>query len=219
MGEVKATKVVTDKVRLSYVHLFTPQARNAGEDPKYSCTVLIPKSDTATKARIDAAIEAAKQEGMQNKFGGVVPPILPTPVHDGDGPRPSDGLPYGEECKGHWVINVSSKQAPQVVDVNRNPILDQSEIYSGIYGRVSMNFYAYNNNKKGIGCGLNNVQKLADGEPLGGRSSAEEDFGPAPGAMAPATPAYQPQPVQQPMGQPQAPAFDPITGMPLTPGV
>ena len=219
MSEVKPTKVVTGKARLSYVHLFTPYAHNPGQEPKYSCTILIPKTDTATKARIDAAIEAAKQEGTQNKFGGVLPPVLPTPVHDGDGTRPSDGMPFGEECKGHWVFTASSKQAPQVVDAGVNPILDQTEVYSGMYARVSVNFFAYNSNgRKGIGCGLNNVQKLADGEPLGGRSTAAEDFGPvqdtAPiyGAAQPATPNYQ-QPGQQ------MPAVDPLTGMPLTPGM
>ena len=220
MSEVKPTKVVTGKARLSYVHLFTPYAHNPGQEPKYSCTILIPKTDTATKARIDAAIEAAKQEGAQSKFGGVLPPVLPTPVHDGDGTRPSDGMPFGEECKGHWVFTASSKQAPQVVDAGVNPILDQTEVYSGMYARVSVNFFAYNSNgRKGIGCGLNNVQKLADGEPLGGRSTAAEDFAPvqdtAPiyGAAQPAAPNY------QQTGQPQMPAVDPLTGMPLTPGM
>lgn len=204
MSEVKPTKVVTDKVRLSYVHLFTPYAHQPGQDTKYSCTILVPKTDVATKANIDAAIEAAKQEGVQSKFSGVLPPVLPTPIYDGDGTRPSDGMPFGKECKGHWVFTASSKQAPQVVDANVNPILDQTEVYSGMYARVSVNFFAYNSNgRKGIGCGLNNVQKLADGEPLGGRTTAAEDFGPASG-VAPA-PGYQ---------QPTQSAYDPGTNMP-----
>ena len=118
------------------------------------------------------------------------------------------------------MFTASSKQAPQVVDAGVNPILDQTEVYSGMYARVSVNFFAYNSNgRKGIGCGLNNVQKLADGEPLGGRSTAAEDFGPvqdtAPvyGAAQPAAPNY------QQTGQPQMPAVDPLTGMPLTPGM
>ncbi|MCQ4638655.1 DUF2815 family protein, partial [Anaerovorax odorimutans] len=203
-------------------------AHNSGQEPKYSCTILVPKTDTATKARIDAAIEAAKQDGAQSKFGGTVPPILAIPVHDGDGTRPSDGMPFGEECKGHWVFTASSKQAPQIVDAGVNPIIDQTEVYSGMYARVSVNFFAYNSNgRKGIGCGLNNVQKLADGEPLGGRTTAAEDFGAPSGAMAPATPTYgaaqtwttQQAAAQQPNAGQPAPAFDPITGMPLTPGV
>lgn len=216
----RPTRVVTDKVRLSYVHLFQAYAHQQGQDPKYSCTVLVPKTDTATKARIDAAVEAAKQEGAASKWGGQIPPVVPVPVYDGDGVRPSDGQPFGDECKGHWVFTASSKQAPQVVDQAINPIIDQSEVYSGMYARVSVNFFAYNSNgRKGIGCGLNNVQKIADGEPLGGRTTAAEDFGGAgQGAAAPATGAPQmnqaaySQATQAAFGMP---AIDPITGMPV----
>lgn len=208
----KPTRVVTDKVRLSYVHLFQPYAHQQGQDPKYSCTVLVPKTDTATKARIDAAIEAAKQEGASSKWGGQIPPVVPVPVYDGDGVRPSDGQPFGDECKGHWVFTASSKQAPQVVDQAINPIIDQSEVYSGMYARVSVNFFAYNSNgRKGIGCGLNNVQKLADGEVLGGRTTAAEDFGGA--GMGAAMPVAGAPQMNQPGVQP---AVDPITGMPIT---
>lgn len=220
----KPTQVVTDKVRLSYVHLFTPYAHQAGQDAKYSCTVLVPKTDTATKARIDAAIEAAKQDGAQSKWGGQIPPVVPVPVYDGDGARPSDGQPFGDECKGCWVFTASSKQAPQIVDGALNPVIDQTEIYSGIYARVSINFFAYNSNgRKGIGCGLNNVQKLSDGEPLGGRTTAAEDFAPvqqtapnfgvAQSAGQPVMPAYA-QMTQSDFGT--MPAVDPITGMPIT---
>ena len=213
------TKVVTGKVRLSYTHLFSPYAHNNGGEAKYSTTVLVPKSDLETKTRIDSAIEAAKQAG-KDKWNGVVPPILAVPVYDGDGVRPSDGMPFGDECKGHWVFTASSKQAPGVVDLGANPIMDQSEMYSGVYARVSVNFFPYNSNgKKGVGCGLNNVQKLTDGEPLGGRSTPEEDFG----APQPVQPQYQPptqqqyppQPVQQ--YQQQYAAIDPITGRPIQP--
>lgn len=200
MSETKPTKVITGKARLSFVHLFTPYAHQSGQEAKYSCTVLIPKSDTVTKAKIDAAMEAARQEGLAKTWGGAAPPNLPIPVYDGDGPRPN-GEPFGPECKGCWVFTAGSKQAPQVVDAGVNPILDQSEIYSGIYGRVSVNFFPYfAAGRKGIGCGLNNVQKLADGEPLGGRSTAAEDFG-APQA-APAAGTYAAAPVQQAPGTP-----------------
>lgn len=207
----RPTRVVTDKARLSYVHLFQPYAHQPGQGPKYSCTILVPKTDTATKARIDAAIEAAKQEGASTKWGGQIPPVLPIPVYDGDGVRPSDGQPFGDECKGHWVFTASSKQAPQIVDTQINPVIDQSEIYSGIYARVSVNFFAYNSNgRKGIGCGLNNVQKLADGEVLGGRTTAAEDFGGT--GMGVATPSAGAPQMNQPGVQP---AVDPITGMPI----
>lgn len=194
---MKETTMTTGKVRLSYEHLFKPYAHQPGQEAKFSVTILVPKSDVSTKQRIDAAIEAATQEGIREKWGGVKPPIVANPVYDGDGVRPN-GDPFGEECKGHWVFTASSKVAPQIVDLNLNPIIDQSQIYSGIYARVSVTFFAYNTNgKRGVGCGLNAVQKLEDGEPLGGRVSVEEAFG------APAQqPQYQ-QPVQQTYAQSQ----------------
>ena len=180
-SNMDARTVTTGEVRLSYVHLFQPYAVNPNSSPKYSVTVLVPKSDTATMARINTAVEAAKAKGKDDKWGGVIPPICPTPVHDGDGMRPSDGLPFGDECKGHFVFSVSSNpdHQPEVVDANMNPIINQSEVYSGMYGRVNLTAFAYNSNgKKGIGFSLGPVQKLRDGEPLGGgRVSAAEAFG------------------------------------------
>jgi len=174
----KDTKVVTGKVRLSYCNLFQPRAVEDGQEPKYSCTILIPKSDKATIQKIKTAIEAAKQAGISSVFGGKLPPNLKTPIHDGDGEKPNGGE-YGEECKGHYVINASSKQKPGIVDKNLNEIIDSTEVYSGCYARVSINFYAFNKSgNKGIACGLNNVQKIADGDYLGGRSRPEDDFEP-----------------------------------------
>lgn len=179
---MSATTVTTGEARLSYVHLFQPYTSNPAESkPKYSLTVLLPKSDTATMQRINAAIEAAKAKGAEEKWGGIIPPVCPSPVHDGDGTKPNDGMPYGDECKGHWVFTVgcSTDYPPQVVDAGLNPIIDQTEVYSGMFGRVNFNVYPYSNSgKKGIGFGLNSVQKLRDGDPLGGgRVSVEEAFG------------------------------------------
>lgn len=218
----RPTQIVTGKVRLSYAHLFKPYAHDPRQEPKYSVTILIPKTDMATKADIDRAIEAAKQEGMANKWGGQMPPVVKTPVHDGDGAR-QNGQPFGDECRGCWVLTASSKQAPAVVDQTIQPILDQSEVYSGMYARVSINFFAYNSSgNNGIGAGLNNVQKLADGEPLGGRTTAAEDFGaPISQPMQQQAATYA-QATQNAFGaapQHSAPAVDPITGMPITPGV
>lgn len=232
MANNNPTLVVTGKVRLSYVHLFAPYANPNGGEAKYSTTILLPKSDISTKQRIDAAIQAAIQAGIGAKWNGARPPIVATPVYDGDGARPSDGMPFGDECKGHWVFTASSKQQPQIVDLGLNPIINQTEVYSGMYARVSINFFPYNSNgKKGIGCGLGNVQKVEDGEPLGGRTTAADDFGgyapqqPAPSYIPPqpqqpAYPQYAPQP---PYGYPQAaptqpqyqPQIDPITGKPV----
>lgn len=175
-----STKVVTGKVRLSFVNLFEAKTFGDNTEPKYSVMVLIPKTDVGTVGRIKAAIDAAAQKGLSTKFGGKMPPVLKTTFKDADKDTDQDGFPLCEkwpETKGHYVINLSTRTKPQVVDANLNPILDPTEVYSGCYGRVSMNFFAYNNNgNKGISAGLNNVQKLEDGEPLGGVTTAEVDF-------------------------------------------
>lgn len=214
MGFGDITNVTTGEARLSYVHLFKPYAQQPGAEEKFSCTVLVPKTDTATKARIDAAIDAAKQRGINGKWNGVCPPIVPDPVHDGDGVRPSDGMPFGPECKGHWVFTASAKAdyPPEIVDQNGNPVINQSEIYSGIYALVNVEFFPYMfGGKKGIGCGLGPVKKIRDGEPLGGSApTAVQVFGQP--QAAPGTPAYAQQ--QAPAGNiPQN--VNPVTGLPF----
>ena len=215
------TKVLTGEVRLSYCNLTTARAPQQGGEPKYSVTMLIPKSDTATKADIDASIQAAVNEAVNKSWGGVRPPVIKDILHDGDGVRPS-GLPYGPECKGHWVLTASTKNKPQVVGIdNIRTELDPTDIYSGMFARVTVNFYGYSNSgNKGVGCGLGNVLKTRDGEPLSGGASAEADFAgigaqsvanaqvpyaPAAGAPVPYAPA-----AQAPVG-----GVDPITGLPL----
>ncbi len=216
------TMTTPGEVRLSYVNVFEPQTRPGSTDAKYGVTVLVPKSDMATKAAIDAAIEAAVTSGVTKCWSGVRPPVPSLPIHDGDGPRPSDGQPYGAECRGCWVFTASSKNAPGVVDANVQPILDPRKVYSGVWGRVNISFFPYNNNgKKGIGCGLNHVQVLRDGEPLVDRVSAEDAFGAPAAPQAPAAPAYPQAPAwgAQPMapGYTQAPAgaINPFTGQPM----
>lgn len=167
------TKVVTGmNTRLSYAHLFEPVSINGGAE-KYSVSVLIPKDDKATIEKIEKAVDAAIEEGIA-KFGGKKPNkgAIKLPLRDGDIERDD------EAYKGHYFVNANSLTAPQVVDTQLNPILDKSKVYSGCYGRVSLSFYAFNSNgNKGVACGLNNVQKVRDGEPLGGRTTAADDFG------------------------------------------
>lgn len=211
MSNTNPTTITTGQARLSYVHLFQPYSGQQGQEPKYSVTILIPKTDIATKQRIDAAINAAITAAVAGKWNGARPPQISTPVQDGDGLR-RNGEPFGQECKGHWVINASSKQQPPVCDINLNPIINQTEIYSGIYARVNINFFGFfNSGNKGIGCGLNAVQKVADGEPLGGRVSVESAFGDA---------GFAPQQYQQPQQQftppaPQQPAYTPAAPQPV----
>ena len=166
----KAIKVVTGKVRFSYAHVFTPQASQEGGTPKYSVSIIIPKSDKETVEKINKAIEQAKEENKA-VWGGTVPKGLKGGLRDGD--EEKDDPAYANS----YFINANSSQKPGVVDADLNAILDQSEFYSGCLGRASISFFAYNSNgSKGVGCGLNNVQKLEDGEKLGGASSASDDF-------------------------------------------
>lgn len=165
------TKVVTGKVRLSYLRVWEPSAIEEGQDKKYSASLIIPKSDTATIAKINAAIEAAIEAG-KGKFDGKRPAKLKLPLRDGDVDRPED-----EAYANAYFLNANAKTKPGIVDKNVNPILDQDQLYSGCYGRASVTFYAFDTKgNKGIACGLNNIQKLEDGDPLGGRSRAEDDF-------------------------------------------
>ena len=117
MYQNDAMKVLTGEVRLSYANLTTPRAAQQGGEPKYSVTLLIPKSDAATKSDIDAAIQAAANEALAKVWNGARPPMLKVPIYDGDGVRPS-GVPFGDECKGHWVMTASTKNKPQVVGID-----------------------------------------------------------------------------------------------------
>lgn len=166
------SKVITGKnTRLSYFHGWDPVSINNGPE-KYSVSVLIPKDDVETIDAINKAIDAAIEEGVV-KFGGKKPnkAAIKIPLRDGDLERDD------EAYKGHYFLNANSITAPQIVDKAVKPILDREEVYSGCYARVSLSFYAFNSNgNKGVACGLGNIQKIRDGEPLGGRTSAADDF-------------------------------------------
>lgn len=173
-NQVNPTKVVTGKVRFCYANVFEPTAMNEGDTPKYNICILIPKSDTATIDKIKKAIEAAKEAGKAKLAdkNGRIPANLKLPLRDGDEERPDD--PAFED---HYFINANSMRQPSIVDRSLNPIMSRDEFYSGCYGRASINFYAFNVSSKGIAAGLNNLQKLEDGEMLAGGSTVEEDFG------------------------------------------
>ena len=173
---VNPTKVITGpNTRWSYANVWEAKSIN-GSTPKFSVSLIIPKTDTATIEKINRAIKAAYEEGEAKLKGNgkSVPALsaIKTPLRDGDLERPDD-----EAYKNSYFINANSTTAPGIVDADRQPILDLSEVYSGVYGRASITLYAFNSNgNKGIACGLNNLQKIRDGEPLGGRSRAEDDF-------------------------------------------
>ena len=165
-----ATKVVIP-CRISFANIWEPKAINGG-DEKYSVSCLIPKSDKKTIARIQKAVEAAKEDGKTRKWNGKIPPNLKLPLRDGDIDRPDD-----ENYEDCYFLNASSKDAPQVVDRKVNPILDPMMVYSGCYCNVSVNFYAFNaHGNRGVAAGLGNIQFVKDGERLSGKASADADF-------------------------------------------
>ena len=171
------TKVITGKnTRWSFANVWEPKSIN-GSVPKYSVSLIIPKDDKETLEKIRIAIQAAYHEG-EGRLRGTsksVPALsaIKNPLRDGDVERPDD-----EAYRGSYFINANSATAPGIVDASCQPILEHCEVYSGVYGRASINFYAFNVNvNRGIAAGLNNLQKLRDGEPLGGKATAESDFG------------------------------------------
>lgn len=170
--EQLSTKVITGKVRLSYLHVWEAVAINGEGDPKFSASLIIPKSDKKTLKEIEKAVNNAKENGKASKFGGKIPATLKLPLRDGDEERPDDPV-----YAGSYFLNASAKTKPGLVDIDRKPILDQDELYSGCFGIASITFYPFNTSgNKGIACGLNHIMKVSDGEPLGGRSTAEADF-------------------------------------------
>ena len=209
-------KCLTGEIRCSYVSVHTPRQINNQGKPKYTMTALIPKSDANTIADIRAAMQAAVDAGIKNPkigWGGVRPPYLVTTLYDGDGSMPKQhpeepDKPWGEECKGHWVLRASANEGnrPQVVGMdNIKTELDPRDVYSGMYARITIRFYPYKfAGKCGIGCGLGNILKTRDGEPLAGvGASAESDFAGIGAAPVMATQAQ------------QGVRIDPVTGLPM----
>lgn len=235
MNDFMNGDVLTGECRLSYVHLLKPHAATKGAAEKYSVTILVPKTDTQTLQEIQRAINWAIEDGVARKWNGVRPPMIPRPIYDGDDKRPN-GMLFSDECKGHYVFTAwckTDKGAPEVVDVNGNPLSNPKDIYSGMYGRVFVSFFAYDaSGKRGIGAYLGPVQKTRDGEPLtGGMPSASSVFGAPQGSAAnvftgaaaiPTQPAQPQAPAYGvPFGQPAqvqpspVPEIDPLTGMPF----
>lgn len=166
------TKVITGPgTRWSYCNVWQAKSINGGA-PKFSVSLIIPKSDTVTIKKIEAAYKEGEAKLKGNGRSVPALSVLKTPLRDGDAERPDD-----EAYANAYFVNANSATAPGIVDADRQPILETSEVYSGVYGRASINFYAFNSNgNKGIACGLNNLQKIRDGKPLGGKSRAEDDF-------------------------------------------
>lgn len=209
MYQNQPNKSLTGEVRLSYVHLAAPwnNPQQPNGDPKYSVTLLIPKTDQATYDDLTNSINAAINTAVNGKaWNGVRPPITPTPIHDGDSVR-RDGTPYGPEYKGHWVMTASRRAQdgkPWVCDIsNPNVELAPQDAYSGMYARCTVHFFGYaNSGNKGIGCSLDGVMKTRDGEPLGG-------------AVKPTVNEFAQFAQAAQNGQPTTGRINPITGQPM----
>ncbi len=168
------TKVVTGKVRLSYVHLFEKFSNIEGSEPKYSVVLLVDKSDKGTIRAIEAAQKVALENGKASKFGGSIPKNWKNTFRDGDDEADLEKNPEMEGC---MFMTVSTDRQPGIIDSGKQPILDSTEVYSGCYARVSINAFPFSaSGNKGVSFGLQHVQKLADGDSLGGMTRAEDDF-------------------------------------------
>lgn len=167
---VNETKVVFGPCRLSFTHVFNKYSPNGEGDGKYMTNVLIPKSEKKTIKALEQAIEAAKKAGVVSKWGGKEPKKLDMPLRDGDDKE-------DDVYQDHFYINAKCNTRPGVVDKNKNPIVDEEEMYSGVWAFVSVTFYAYDvSGNRGVACGLNNLMKFKDDDHLGGRVSADSDF-------------------------------------------
>ena len=164
--------VITGRCRLSFEHVWSPNRMDENAKAKYSASILIPKEDTATLQKVRDAQEAAAQEGVASKWKGKRPANLKLPLRDGDEERPDD-----PSYAGCYFLNATSNNKPGIVDLSRQEITDESQVYSGCYCRFSLMFYPFSSNgNNGVAVGLNNVQKICDGERLSGGSRAEDDF-------------------------------------------
>lgn len=202
-------RIMIGEVRLSYVHLVEPSAPKDGGKPKYSVTMLIPKSNPALKAKIDQGIKDCYEEAVRNKYKGARPQMTHSLIYDGDGIRPS-GVAFGPECAGYWVLTATSQNKPGVVHIsNIRQELEPQEIYSGMWAYVTINFYSPRQGNP-VACGLGNVCKTRDDEPLSGGASAAADFASI-GTAAPMAG----DDFAGVQGAPMGGGVNPITGLPM----
>lgn len=169
--KVIENKVVFGPCRLSYTHLFEKYSPDGDPNSgKYMTNVIIPKGEKETVNALNKAIEAAKKQAILSKWGGKEPKKLDLPLRDGDDKD-------DEVYENAFYVNAKCNTRPGIVDKDRSPIVDEDEIYSGVWAVVSVTFYGYDvSGNRGIACGLNNIMKYRDDERLGGRTSADNDF-------------------------------------------
>ncbi len=160
----KYKKLLTGEFRVSFAHVFAPQTAFDGQEPKYSIVMLFPKK-ADMKALREMLVTAAKA-----KWGDKIPKGLRNPIRDGD-EKELDGY------EDHWFISATSKMKPGLVGPDLQPIISPEDFYSGCYARATVTAFAYDKaGNKGVAFGLQNIQKLREGEPFSGRTKPEADF-------------------------------------------
>lgn len=173
--KIKDTSVRLGEVRFSYTAVFQPKKNDDGTPSKYGVCIIIPKEDTETVNLVKEAIDAAKQRGKLEKWGGKIPANVKSCLRDGDIDREDD-----EAFAGCYFLNAGSRNKPGVKVLEDGVVsdaLDEEDFYSGCYGAVTLDFFPYESSgNKGVGAGLNNVIKTRDGDRLSGGRSADEDF-------------------------------------------
>ena len=162
-------RITVENVRYAFMHVFQPRAFEDGP-AKYSVTLMIPKKDKATINKINAAVKAAIEDGIEERFRGKKPASLRLPLRDGDEERAED---Y-PEFAGMYFMTANANSKPILLDRAKEEILDSTELYSGCWGDASITFFAYDSHgNKGIGVGLNALRKRRDDESFSGTMTAE----------------------------------------------
>lgn len=171
-----ATEMTTGEIRVSFPQLWEAKSFKGGK-PKFSCILMIPKSDKATISKINGCIEAAKEDGKVSKWKGVIPKALDLPLHDGDEQFALGKK--GEEFKGVYYLNAKSNAdaPPFVFDEAGNRVIDQTKFYAGCYARAAIQFFPYAEGGIGVGVGLIGLKKTKDGVTFSGRPTEEKALG------------------------------------------
>lgn len=169
--------MITNEGTITFPVLFESKENLSG-DLKFSCSLLIPKTDKEGIARLKAEIAKAVTKGKEKVWSGKVPKFNYEPLRDGD-KELKDGTREGAEYKGMFFINAAANDdsPPGVVGSDAQPLMDHKEIYSGCVVRLDIKAFPY---KKGGNCGigwwLNNVMLLKDGPRLDGKMNAVDAF-------------------------------------------
>lgn len=170
-AQLKPNQALTGKVRFASLSVFEARASEINATPKFFARILIDKKDVKNIKIIEDASKAAHANGVEKTFKGAKVK-WESPLHDGD---EHENTNY----KGCFYLNASAgaDRKPFVSGPDGLELMNRTDLYSGCYGRIMVDFYPYNNVSKGVGCGLLGIKLLHDGEALGGSNPAAAVFG------------------------------------------